>query len=190
MTEMTQAIAASPLANMAALNGAVSLSELPLCGKINLRGELSDAAFVAACEQVLGAAPQASLAPPQQLNAGSLYWTGPNEWMLHCALEATADLLAQLEAARAQAHLAAVDVSDYYVVLRLQGEQARAVLSRGTPLDMHPSQFKAGDATPTRFAKCSVLLHARADDCFDLQVRWSHAAYLWQFLAQAASQYN
>ena len=190
MTEITQAIVTSPLEGANAVNGAVSLHEMPLSGKLVLRGELSDSAFVAACEQILGAAPQSNLAPPQTLSAGTLYWMGPNEWVLHCSLEAVGDLIAAFEVARSNAHLSAVDVSDYYVVIRLAGEASRAVLSRGTPLDMHASQFKVGDATPTRFAKCSVLLHAQDVNTFDLQVRWSHAKYLWQYLAQAASQYN
>lgn len=183
-------LAASPLAAFAAVQGGVSLQERPLCGKITLRGELGDAGFVAACEQALGAAPQASLAPPQALSAGTLYWMGPNEWLLHCELSEVPTLLTALAQAAQGAHLAAVDVSDYYLVLRLQGADARDVLTRGTPLDVHPQVFTAGEAVNTRFAKCSVLLYAVADDCFDLQVRWSHAEYLWQFIEQAASQYN
>lgn len=190
MTDMTHAVARSPLAQMAPVTGAVSLTELPLCGKVTLRGELADTAFVAACEQVLGVAPQATLAPPQSCTAGTLYWIGPNEWQLFCDLDKTAQIVADLEGTRSEAHLSAVDVTDYYVVLRLEGELARSVLSRGTPMDMHTQAFLAGDARATRFSKCSVLLHSHSDTCFDVQVRWSHAEYLWQFIAQAASQYN
>lgn len=190
MSELNQAVAATPLGHLAAIDGAIKLQERPLCGKLTLRGEPSDAAFVAACEAVLGAAPQASIGPPQALDAGTLYWVGPNEWLLHTELERVGELQGALAAAAEGAHLAAVDVSDYYTVVRLEGEQARAVLSRGTPLDTHPRALKAGDAPCTRFAKCSVVLHAHSDTCFDLQVRWSHAEYLWGYLAQAASQLN
>ncbi|MGB0867105.1 MAG: sarcosine oxidase subunit gamma [Granulosicoccaceae bacterium] len=190
MSTSDQAVAASPLSKMQAVGGEMTLVELPRCGKLSLRGEPSDAAFVAACEQVLGVAPQATLAPPQHVDTGTLFWIGPNEWLLHCADELTAQLQQQLQQVAEGAHMAVVDVSDYYVLVRLEGDDARAVLSRGTPLDMHAKAFKVGEAVSTRFAKCSVLIHAQSDNCFDVQVRWSHAEYLWQFIAQAASQYG
>ncbi len=190
MTISTAAVATTPLSHLQRIAGNVALSERELCGKVSLRGELEDSAFVAACEKVLGSAPQPTLNKPQQLAAGTLYWIGPSEWLLHCDIDTAAETVLSLQQAAEGAHLSTVDVSDYYVVLRLEGVYAREVLSRGTPLDVHPRSFQQGEAVSTRFAKCSVLLHAHDDSCFDLQVRWSHAEYLWQFIAQAASQYN
>jgi len=64
---------------------------------------------------------------------------------------------------------------------------ARGVLAQGCPLDLHPRAFRAGACAQSLLAGIDVLLHQRDDaPSYDLQVRWSHAAYLWAWLAAAA----
>ncbi len=180
----------SPAHNRAPLEGKLTLRELPWCGKINLRGDPAnpdDARFPAAATAALG------FAPPLQANttAGDgdtvIFWLGPNEWLVHCALERCAPLRERLEQELAGLHHAATEVTDYYSVLELKGAQAAAALARGCPLDLHERAFKAGQCAQSRFGNAGVLLHKPgAAPAFRLQVRWSFTGYVWDYLARAS----
>ena len=83
------------------------------------------------------------------------------------------------------------DVSDYYVVMRLSGPEARVVLAKGSPFDVHPRSFDVGACAQTRFANASILLRLVGEaPTFDIQVRWSFAPYLWDYLVDASREYE
>ena len=172
----------TPCGHRQPVDGANTLVELPLHGKINLRGNADDAAFTAGIEAAL------ALRLPLEPNsltrapAGEVYWLGPDEWRLNCELQQVVERLAQLQQALRGVHSACVDVSDYYTTLRLQGEDAAALLARGSPLDLHERVFAADRVAQTRFGHAGILLHKRKPLCFDLQVRWSFAEYVWDYL--------
>lgn len=179
----------SPGWNRAPVEGNPGLRELPWCGKINLRGDPNDALFLNAAGEALGM--------PLPLEAGTtsagtsaggngtVFWLGPNEWLLHCELEGTETLLQQLSGKLASMHHAATIVTDYYAVLELKGENAGAVLARGCPLDTHARRFKATQCAQTRFGNASILLYKPgAEPSFHIQVRWSFTEYVRDYLAK------
>ncbi|MEJ0071560.1 MAG: sarcosine oxidase subunit gamma family protein [Pseudomonadota bacterium] len=99
-----------------------------------------------------------------------------------------AAILTALQATVPRALAATVDVSDSYTTLRLSGPGARDLLAQACPLDLHPRCFAAGHCARSVLAKADILLHQRDDTpSFDIHVRWSHAAYLWEWLATAAA---
>lgn len=168
------------------------LLEQPLCGKLNLRGNPDDPAFVQAVERTLG------LAPPLEANRVAaaedhkLFWLGPDEWLAHLPLEQVDDKLQQLQQALAGQHSAVTEVSDYYAIIELQGPQAREVIASGSPLDIRPQQFAPGQCAQTRFGHASILLWPLPDaqddqaaPAFCLQVRWTYAHYLFDYLQQS-----
>ena len=82
---------------------------------------------------------------------------------------------------------AATDVSHAFQLITVAGPHARALLARGTPLDLHATRFPAGACAQTRFARAHVLIHAvDAAPTFHVQVRRSLARYLWDYLAAVA----
>lgn len=181
----------SPARNRAPLTtksgGSTTLRELPWRGKINLRGAPQDAAFTRAAHNALG------LELPRIANTtaahedGDLlaFWLGPDEWLLQCELARTEEIMRQLAAHLARAHHAATEVTDYYNVLEIAGDDAAAALARGCPLDLHLRAFKPGQCAQSRFGNASVLLHRIEDARFCVQVRWSFTEYVWDFLARA-----
>jgi sarcosine oxidase subunit gamma len=164
-------------------------------GKIELRGDPADRIFMAAVGRTL------DLLLPGEPNTtagrGELaaLWLGPDAWLLTCPPDALARCIDDLRAALADVHAAIVDVSDGRVGLRLAGPNARDVLAKGCPLDLHPRAFAVGRCAQSLLAKASVLLHLLDDDAgrgptFDLYVARSFAPYLWAWLEDAGREYG
>ncbi len=163
-----------------------SLIELPLNGKINLRGNPDNAAFIEGVENALG------LALPPVANAVTsstdlrIFWLGPDEWLIHLPLEAVNEKIHALREALVNQHVAITEVSDYFSVLELSGPQAREILASASPFDTRPQHFKTGQCTQTRFGHASILLWPLdKTPGFGLQIRWSYAQYIHQYLTQS-----
>jgi sarcosine oxidase subunit gamma len=109
----------------------------------------------AAIGKILGLAPpEASMyVKGEQL---ALIGTGPGTWLaLSDAPEP--DWPAQL--AQELTELASIsDQSGSYVVYRVAGENARALLQRGAFIDLHPDVFHPGSAATTVIAHIGVIL--------------------------------
>ena len=171
---------------------AIELQAMPFSGKIIVRGNSADAQF---CGAILEST---KLQIPTKPNAvfsreGAVaFWLGPDEWLLRFdEFGETAAAMASLKKSLAGIHSAAVEVSDYYAVLRIRGPHVREVLSAGCPLDLHPSAFEAGCCSQTRFSTAAILLY-QVDDAptFEVQVRWTFAEYLWKYFAAAAREFD
>lgn len=183
-------IAASPLSSLPGPAGGIELEERAFLGKVNLRGDVDDEAFASAVRGVLGCPPPTEPNTTASSGAHTVFWLGPDEWLVHCADDARPALLDGLRTALAGVHNAVVDVSDYYVVMRLSGPKCLEVLSKGTPLDLHPRVFTTGHCAQSRFGHATVLLHKVSDDSVDLQVRWSFAEYVWSYIVDGAREYQ
>jgi sarcosine oxidase subunit gamma len=149
-----------PIAPAAALEVArprgIRLCERRL-GKLEVRGDPADRAFMATVGRTL------DLLLPTEPNTtagrGDLValWLGPDAWLLTCPPGALAALSDGLRRALSDVHAAVTDVSDGRVALRLAGPNARDVLVKGCPLDLHPSTFVTGSCAQSLLAKTSVL---------------------------------
>ena len=117
----------------------------------------------------------------------TLLWMGPDEVLFRSHESAAPPLerVAALEKQLQKTFAAVVDVSDYYVVVRVEGARAQKVLQKNCPLDFHESVFQRGDCAQSLYGKAPVLVNRATDDGFDLQVRISLAPYLWGLLALA-----
>lgn len=179
------ATARTPLADLPAIvTGTHTLTEQPLSGKLNLRGNPRDAAFLGAVEQTLVALPaQANTVTRRQSIMAS--WLGPDEWLITTPLDQVANHAAQLRSALGQSPFALTDVSDYTTTLRLRGPQAAQILATATPLDLRAHAFAPGQCAQTRLGHAGILLWAIDDTpTYDIQIRWSFAQYLFDLLAR------
>jgi sarcosine oxidase subunit gamma len=178
----------TPLNGQAFSIEGLSLTELPSCSKISMRGDVD--AMSAAVEAVAGvsAVSGANRFSVASGNAGdnTLYWMGPDERLLHSTNSDAPAVVKALKEKLPAGKSAVVDVSDYYTVLHMSGEKARDVLASGTPFDVHPDIFRQGDCAQIRFGSASILLACVGDASYDLQVRWSFAEYLWKYLCKVA----
>jgi sarcosine oxidase subunit gamma len=173
----------------------VRLGELSGLGKIDLRGDPGERAFMTGVGRVL------DLLLPTEPNTsatkGSItaLWLGPDEWLLTCPIDDTAFFVNSLRQALNGTHCAITEVSDGRVALSLAGPSARDVLAKGCPLDLHPRSFTSGSCAQSLLAKAAVLIHLVADDpaaglAFEVYVARSFAQYLWDWLEDAGREYG
>ncbi|NTY38176.1 MULTISPECIES: sarcosine oxidase subunit gamma [Burkholderia cepacia complex] len=163
------------------------LRERPFLDLVNVRGELSDPAFVSAFERVVGCRPPAR---PNTTVRGAEYdvlWLGPDEWLVRSNGPVQAGVLeAKLAEAVQGTYSAAVDVGSGYTVVEISGERVRDVLARGCPLDLHPRAFKPGQCAQSHYFKASIVLIPTGDDAYEIVLRRSFADYFVRIMLDAA----
>ena len=177
----------------------IALRSIPFQTAINLRGPAEDERFARAVEEIVGTSlPPACRALPGKGDL-RLLWLGPDEW-LAVAPPDQAHLIGVMESAfgvleRALSgeHVAVNDVSDNYTTIEVSGPRSIDLLSKGCPLDLHPSAFSNGSCAQSLVAKAEVILDR--DDTpselrFRLMVRPSFAEYLWAWLSDAGQEYG
>ncbi len=174
------------LSDVKPVNGEHTLIEVPLNGKINLRGNPDNAAFIEGVERALGL----TLPPVANTVTSStdlhIFWLGPDEWLIHLPLETVDEKIDALRESLDNQHVAITEVSDYFCVLELSGPQAQEIIASASPFDTRPQHFNAGQCTQTRFAHASILLWPLKNTSgFGLQIRWSYAQYVYGYLTQS-----
>lgn len=153
---------------------------MPVCAKITLRGKLEDAAFAAAAKSALGFAPPEGVGKtttgktPDGISI-TMLCLGPDEWMLWAADDERESLLGILRQSFDGIFAAVVDVSDYYAIIRLAGEDAEQRIASGCPLDT--AQLPVGNCAQTHHGAAQIVLYRTAQG-FDIQTRISMTAYL------------
>lgn len=170
----------------------VVLAEQPFPALINLRGEPADQDFMSGAGQVLG------LALPVRANtiacgtAWTAMWLGPNEWLLRACDQPSfaAPTITALEAALQGRFFAVTDQSSGYSVLQLSGPRASDVLSKGCPLDLHPSVLPLGTCAQSLYFKAGILLRRiDEDEAWEVIVRRSFADSAARMLLDAMEEY-
>jgi sarcosine oxidase, subunit gamma len=173
----------------------IRLGERPDVGKIDLRGDPGERAFMTGVGRVL------DLLLPTEPNTSATkgrvtaLWLGPDEWLLTCPVDDTAFFVNSLREALNGTHCAITELSDGRVAFSLQGPSARDVLAKGCPLDLHPRSFTSGSCAQSLLGKASVLIHLVDDDpatgpAFEVYVARSFAQYLWAWLEDAGREYG
>ena len=175
----------------AADDAGVVISERPFLGHLNLRGDPAAAAFTSAAGAVLGLALPTE--PNTTAEAGGLLalWLGPDEWLVVTPPDAQAALRQSLEAALDGMHVSITDGTGGQTVITLGGPNARDVLAKGCPLDLHPAVFRPGDCAQTLLAKANVTLRCVDDTpSYELIVRRSFTDYAALWLQDASLEYG
>jgi sarcosine oxidase subunit gamma len=176
----------------AARSASFSLGEAGFIAQLNLRGPASDAHFAHAVRAALGcelpSANRWSGTP-----ARGVLWLGPDEWLVVAPDAEREALLAALERALRDTRHALTDVSANRTVLDLSGSDARVLLARGCPLDLHAGAFGPGQVAQSLLARIEVILQCVAADvpqasAFRLFVRNSFAEYAALWLLDAAAE--
>ena len=174
---------ATPLMQEAFQINGLSVAESGFIGKINLRADFDSSAVNSAFGALMGIDAQLDANTYVDQQGSTLFWLGPDERLLYTDGNPE-DIATQW---RANSSCAAVEVSDYYTVLKIQGEKARDVFASGSPLDIHPKVFHTGQCAQTRFGSASVLVSMHGDMSYQLQVRWTFARYLFEYIKKVAA---
>lgn len=180
----------------------IVLAEQPFFGVVNLRGPRSDQAFQEAFKGFAGHDLPAAAGESTQGDRTTTFWLSPDEWWIvdkRGEPGAGARLAADLRQALAGMPVSVTDISDSRAVIRLSGPQARQVLQKACPIDVHPQNFGTGNCAHTRLAKAGALVHLVADEsapgdsgpggpAFEIYVVRSFAEYVWHWLESAGQE--
>jgi sarcosine oxidase subunit gamma len=121
----------------------------------------------------------------------TIYWLGPDEWLIVTPGEREQQLAAELRAALGDMFSSVTEVSGGQTIVMLRGAAVRELLSKECPLDFHPRAFAAGSCAQSHIAKAPVLLRPLEDGAvFEIVVRRSFADYFWLWLEDAAAEYG
>ncbi len=111
---------------------------------------------------------------------------GPSEWLVSAADSQGGPLLQLLNDAFAGTSLRATDVSSALTCIRIEGPDARVLLSKGCSIDFHPQAFPTARSARTRLAGLPVVLRCFEDAHFECFVSRSYQQYLLSWLRDAA----
>lgn len=173
----------------------IRLGERFELGKIDLRGDPGERAFMTAVGRVLDL-----LLPTEPCGSASkgqitVLWLAPDEWLLTCPAGDAPLFMRSLGEALGDVHAAVTDLTDGQVAFRVAGPSARDLLAKGCPLDLHPRAFEPASCARTVLAKTAVLIHLLDEDragdpAFDVFVARSFAHYLWMWLEDAGREFG
>ncbi len=76
------------------------------------------------------------------------------------------------------------------VILSLTGPAARHVLSKGTPVDLHPSAFPAGCCAVTQMAHVGAHVACTGADAYEVSVFRGFAENFWEWLTEMALEFG
>ncbi|MEO6607918.1 MAG: sarcosine oxidase subunit gamma family protein [Aestuariivirga sp.] len=116
-------------------------------------------------------------------------WAGADQFYVQAQGTADGALYADLK--NRLAGLASVsDQSHGRVALRLGGPKARSLLAKGTPVDLHPTEFAVGKSALTQMAHVSVHLTRTGTDEFTLSVFRGFSESFWDWLTSQAAEFG
>jgi sarcosine oxidase subunit gamma len=169
----------------------IQLAERRGLAIIHLAGPGGDEVFAAAVKGCLGIS--VPVIPNTTASAGDrrLLWLAPTRWLVVSTGDAPAEAVSGLNAALAGLSGAVTDVSSGRTVIRVRGRDARDLLAKGCPLDLHGSRFKPGDCAQSVLGAINVLLHATGDGAaIDLYCARGFALSMWEWLTDAAGEFG
>ncbi|HEX7110784.1 MAG TPA: sarcosine oxidase subunit gamma family protein [Aestuariivirga sp.] len=82
------------------------------------------------------------------------------------------------------------DQSHGRVVIRIEGPKVRQVLCKGTPVDLHESEFEIGKSALTQMAHVGVHFTRVERDAFELSVFRGFSESFWEWLTEQAEEFG
>jgi sarcosine oxidase subunit gamma len=165
-------------------NAATDLAEAPAAARFILRG--TDA--IDAAGKAFGVTLPTTPCRSATADARTVFWLGPDEWLLIAPAAEAAALRQVLSAALDGIAHALVDISTRQIALLVDGPDAATLLNTGTPLDLSLAAFPVGMVVRTIFEKAEIVLWRSAEHSFRVEVWRSFAPYVRALLETAASE--
>lgn len=146
-------------------------------------------AATAAIKARFGVDPPAT--PARTSNGSTAFiWSGPGHWLASSDVETPAAFEASLREAVGSA-ASVIDQSAGRSIVRLSGPDARAVLAKMLPLDLHASVFPVGGAASSLAGHIGVQLWLLdATPAFEIAVMRSYAPTLWRLLVDSSAEFG
>jgi methylglutamate dehydrogenase subunit D len=119
----------------------------------------------------------------------NVLWAGPDQYYVQSTTKSESALYAELKTKLA--NIASVtDQSHGRVTIRISGPKSRAVLAKGTPIDLHDDEFPLGKSALTQMAHVGVHLTRTGKDEFTLSVFRGFSESFWQWLTSQSAEFG
>ena len=119
----------------------------------------------------------------------SVHWCGPDQWYVVSSEFDEGALYEEL--ATRLAGLASVSEQSHgRIIITLKGARARDLLAKGTPVDLHPREFSAGQCAVTQMAHVGVHLAQVGQEQFELSLFRGFAESFWEWLTEMAEEFG
>ena len=172
----------------------VTIEELSLSGKINIRGKSSDKEFMknigSALNLVLPIEPNVRIFN----NNISIMWLGPNEWLVITPENEKGGIISLLNSNLNPQKTAITDVSFNRTILRLEGEKVFTLLSKFLVANLEKILKTNFSVAQTIFIKIPVLFVRNNTDeeptSLDLHLNRSHTKYVYELLVDGSKNLN
>ena len=169
----------------------IRLQQIEFLGKLNLRLQEDDAEVRQIVEEYLNYNLPKIAGEVTGNNETRVLWLGPNEYLILCENEKKDNIINELNISLTNSFYSIVDVSDYYLTMRLSGPKSIDVLTKACPLNFEHALTKGNTCAQSYISKATVLIDRLSDDLvFDISVRWSFADYLWDWLADSSNEFT
>ena len=123
------------------------------------------------------------------LKSVEVLWAGPDQYFVQASGKAEGALYADLKA-KLNSIASVSDQSHGRVALKISGPKARAVLAKGTPVDLHKDEFPIGKSAVTQMAHVGVHLTRTGPDEFTLSVFRGFSESFWEWLTQQSAEFG
>ncbi len=185
---MSESAVESALAHRSDRGGAPGLSlrmrEVNDRAMIDVRGLTSERKFLAGVQEVLGfALPRAPRASASTDDVTAL-WLSVDQWLITTPRGRGPALAEGLQEKLKGSHCLIADMSDARAIFRLEGDNVREVLNKGTSVDFTSGEHGAGSVRRILFAQIAAMVHVVSahPDVMDFYVFRSYADYVWRYL--------
>lgn len=168
------------------------VKEAPLAAHLIIRGAATDKNFCAAMGEATGLMLPLTPCTYHRRENVSIYWLGPNEWLLIQIAGNSAEIEARLRSAF-KGHVAIVDVTGGQTSVNLRGEAVATVLKKSSVYDFAAwdnALTGSGQVVQTTFAKASAVVSNKSDGSYDLVIRRSFADYIAQWILDAGEEFG
>jgi methylglutamate dehydrogenase subunit D len=110
-------------------------------------------------------------------------WAGPDQYyVIGKPFEDVVKKLAGIASCADQSH--------GRIMISVRGTKVRGILAKGTPVDLHDSEFAIGKSAVTQMAHVGVHLTRVGADAFELSVFRGFAESFWEWLTQQAEEFG
>jgi sarcosine oxidase, subunit gamma len=189
----TTALRHSPLAHLhsrfaEASSADVAVREVAYTGMVSLRVDPWSPGARSVAD-VLGVAVPERCGEVSGTSRHRVLWLGPDEFLVITSADPSVLAVALGEALEAHPGLA-VDVSANRTVIELIGPQARAVLEKGCPVDLHPRSFGPGTAVATTVGRVPLVLWQTGPVTYRLLPRSSFADHAARWILDAMREFG
>ncbi len=165
--------------------GIATVTELGPLGMITLRGDLGDKAIIKAAVAAGGVTmPEVRHCATE--GESGIAWMSPDELLIMSPYSEVHARLADLPDKLTKSHALAVNVSDARAVFQVTGPNAREVMAKLAPVDMHPDHFTPGMFRRTRIAQVAAAFWMPDAETVQIICFRSVAKYVFDVLNMAA----